>query len=122
MDLSQSEILKILLDILINAIVVFVVVKILPGIDLKNFLSSIWVVVVYAILNALVAYAFNFFGLQQFNKAVGQGLFQIVFNAILIMIVDKFLNGFYVKNFWYALLASFVFAVTISFIHQYLPV
>ncbi|MDX1920276.1 MAG: phage holin family protein [Candidatus Caenarcaniphilales bacterium] len=122
MELSQSDIIKILLDILINAIVVFLIVKILPEIDLKNFMSSIWVVIVYAILNALITYAFNYFGLQQFNRAVSQGLFQIVFNAVLLMIVDKFLDGFYVKNFWYALLASFVFAIVISFIPQYLPV
>lgn len=121
MDLSQADIIKILFDLLINSIVVFLIVKILPGIKLQDFKSSIFVVIIYAILNALITYGFNYFGFGEINQIISQGLFKVLFNAILIMIIDKFLNGLYVENFWFALLASFVFTLVTSLIQQYVP-
>ncbi|MDJ0625527.1 MAG: phage holin family protein [Candidatus Caenarcaniphilales bacterium] len=122
MDLSQDEIIKIIISLLINSIVVFLIVKVLPGIKLKDFKSSIFVVVTYAILNTLITYAFNYFGLEEINRIVSQGVFLVLFNAVLIMIVDKFLDGLYVQNFWFALLASLVFTLVTSLIQQYVPI
>jgi len=119
MNLSQTDVIYLLIDIMVNAVIVFILVKILPGIDIKNFGSAIAVVIAYAILNTIVTYAFSFFGLEEVNRIVSQGLFQIVFNAILLLVINKVIEGFSVKNFWYALLGSFVFALIRSLVHQF---
>jgi putative membrane protein len=121
MAFTNTQIIQLLIDLLLNSVVVFLVVKILPGLELRDFPSAIWVVISYALLNTIVNFAFGFFGLDSVNRMVSQGVVQVIFNAILIMVVDRFVEGFEVKNFWYALLGSFVFTFIISLVHKYVP-
>jgi putative membrane protein len=116
MDFSHVNIVKLLLDVLVSGLIVFVVSKVLPGISVKNFSSAIAVAIVYGILNALITLLFNYFGLTSITRAVSQGLFQVVFNAVLLMITDRMIEGFYVKNFWFALLGAFCISLLTALI------
>jgi putative membrane protein len=46
------------------------------------------------------------------------GLFLLVINAVIILIIDKLVDGFAVTNFWYALLFSVVLSITTSILHS----
>jgi putative membrane protein len=120
MDLAHIDIVKLAIDILISGIIIFIVAKLLPGIEIENFGSALIVAIVYGVLNALITLGFSYIGLDSINRAVSQGIFQVIFNAILLMLTDKVVEGFYIKNFWYALLGALVFALLSSLAHQFI--
>ncbi|MDP6908761.1 MAG: phage holin family protein, partial [Flavobacteriales bacterium] len=46
------------------------------------------------------------------------GLFLLVINAIIILLTDNFIDGFYVDGFWWALLFSLVLSVVTSIMEK----
>jgi len=102
--------MKFLANILISAVAVIITAKFLPGIKIDGFTSALLVAVVLAFLNAVVkpiltilTIPITFFTL---------GFFLLVINAIIIIIADKLIDEFHVRNFWWALLFSLILSVT----------
>jgi putative membrane protein len=46
------------------------------------------------------------------------GLFLLVINALMILLVDKLVSGFEVDGFWYALLFSIVLTIVVSLLNN----
>ena len=46
------------------------------------------------------------------------GLFLFVINALIILLAAKFVNGFHVDGFWWALLFSLLLSVLTSFLYK----
>jgi len=49
------------------------------------------------------------------------GLFLWVINAALTLLAGRFINGFQVDGFWWAVIFSFILAVLVSFLHKLVP-
>lgn len=101
--------MKFLANILISAVAVIITAKLLPGIKIDGYISALMVAVVLAFLNAVVkpiltilTIPITFFTL---------GFFLLVINAIIIIIADKLIDEFQVRNFWWALLFSLILSV-----------
>ena len=98
-----------ILKILLTAIAVFVLAAILPGVEIANSVSAIWVAFTIAILNMFVRPILIFFTLPA--TIVTLGLFLFVINAIIILLAANLVGGFLVSSFLSALLFSILLSI-----------
>lgn len=97
--------------LLINSFVIFFGAYLFDGVTIKNYLSAIGVAILLALVNAFIKPLIVILTLPL--TILTLGLFIWVINAWLLMLVDKLVEGFSVKNFWWALL----FALFISILN-----
>jgi len=98
--------------ILLSAIAVLVLAYFLPGVNVANFTTAIIVAAVLGLLNAIVKI------LTLPITIVTFGLFLLVINASIILLADKFVNGFNVSSFWTALLFSILLSLAQSLLYS----
>lgn len=101
--------MEIIIKILVNGIAVFLTAYLLRGVTVKNFGNAILVALVLSVVNAIIRPIFIFLTIP--ITILTLGLFILVINALLIMLVDAIVPGFKVKNFWWALLFSIILSV-----------
>ena len=88
--------ISIIIGLLLNSVLVFIVAKIVPGINVKNYGSAIAVAMTYSVL------AWLFKGILVFLSfpliLITFGLFHLVLNAFLLWVTDKILDSFEIKS------------------------
>jgi len=95
--------------ILINSIAVYITAKVLEGVEVKDFVNAIVVAIVLALVNAFIKPILVFLTLPV--TIITLGLFILVINALMIMLVDSVLEDFKVRSFGWALLFGIVLSV-----------
>jgi putative membrane protein len=105
--------LKFILKILFTAVVILVLAKLLPGVNIDTYWTAVLVALVLAVLNAFIRPILIFLTLPA--TLVTFGLFLFVINAGIILLDSYFVHGFHVKNFWVALLFSILLSIILSF-------
>jgi putative membrane protein len=105
-----------LLRILFTAVVAFGLSYIMRGIHIDTFWSAIWLSVVLAILNALLKPILIILTFP--ITILSLGLFLFVINAIMVLIAGKFVDGFRVDGFGWALLFSLLLTVLTSLLYK----
>lgn len=95
--------------ILINSIAVYVTAKVLEGVDVKDFVTAIVAAIVLALVNTFIKPVLVFLTLPV--TIITLGLFVLVINALMIMLVDSLLEDFKVRSFGWALLFGIVLSV-----------
>ena len=98
-----------LLKILVCAVNVFILAKILPGIDVKNIYTALFVAVVLSVLDVIIKPLLILLTLPA--TIITLGLFLFVINACVILLDAYFVHGFTVESFWHAML----FSILLSF-------
>lgn len=84
----------------------------LPGIDFDSISALLLAALVIGLMNALLRPLLIFFTLPL--VLVSLGLFLVVINAGLLLLASKFVPGFHVDGFLWAVLAS-IFVSILSF-------
>ncbi|MEP1140776.1 MAG: phage holin family protein, partial [Balneola sp.] len=84
--------------------------KVLPGVEIKNFWSAIVVAALLAVVNTFLNPILQIISLPV--TILTLGLFALVINTLMIMLVDALVDGFKVKNFWWA----FIFGIVMSLV------
>tara|TARA_B100000965_G_C19433063_1_gene687332 strand:- start:397 stop:753 length:357 start_codon:yes stop_codon:yes gene_type:complete len=92
-----------------NAIAVLVTAYLLPGVDIKDFLTAIVVAAVLALLNNFLKPILIILTIPV--TILTLGLFLLVINALMILLADDLIGGFTVASFWWALLFSIILSV-----------
>jgi putative membrane protein len=105
-----------LLRIVVTAIVAFALSYILRGIHIDSFMTALVLAVVLAILNALLKPILIILTLP--ITILSLGLFLFVINAIIVLLAGKFVDGFRVDGFGWALLFSLLLSVLTSILHK----
>jgi putative membrane protein len=105
-----------LIRILITALVAFGLSYFLDGVHIDAFTTSLILALVLAVLNALVKPILVILTLP--ITIVTLGLFLLVINALIIMLGDRFIDGFKVDGFWWALLFSILLSVVSSILYS----
>lgn len=101
---------KLLIKLIVNTLSVFVAAWILgDAIELSGFGTAILVALVLAVFNVTLKPLLIFLTLPATIFTLG--LFLFVINALLIMAADSLVPGFEVRNFWWALLFSFLLSL-----------
>ncbi len=106
--------MSILINILLNAIAVFVVASILPGVTISSFWTAIVVAIVLGLINTYIRPILLILTLP--INILTLGLFTFVIIALLTWSVTAIVPGFHINGFWWALL----FAILLSIVNSFL--
>lgn len=105
-----------IIKLIASTLGILLVAYLLPGVDVDNIVSALIVSVVLAFMNSIVKPILVLFTLPV--TILTLGLFLLVINAAIILIVDRLVDGFTVASFWYALLFSIVLSITNSILYS----
>ena len=97
------------LKLILTAVAVLVTAYLLPGVQVDGFFTALVLAVVLSFLNVLVKPIFILLTIPLTFLTLG--LFLLVINAIIILMADGLIAGFYVEGFWWALLFSLLLSL-----------
>jgi putative membrane protein len=95
--------------LLINSIIIFFGAYLLDGVKIKSFWTAVGVAILLAIINTFIKPVIVLLTLPLTIFTLG--LFILVINAWILMIIDKIVDGFSVKGFWWAVIFSIFISV-----------
>lgn len=95
--------------LLINSIAVFLTAKLLDGVEIKSFLSAVVVAILLALVNTFIKPVIVFVTLPV--TILTLGLFILVINALMLMLVDALTDGFKIKSFAWAVIFSIFLSI-----------
>lgn len=116
---NRRVIMPILIAILINTIAVLVTGYILPGITMENFWTALAVAVVLGVINAILRPIIFILTLP--INILTLGLFSFVIMGLLVYLTSAIVPGFFVANFWWAMLFAIVVAIINWFLWSLIP-
>lgn len=96
----------ILLKWVLFALAIMLTAWLIPGIEVDSFLSALLVVVIMALINTFIKPLIVFITLP--INVITLGLFMLVINAVLFLLLGKISPGFAVNGFLSALLGSVI--------------
>ncbi|TYP92187.1 putative membrane protein [Fodinibius salinus] len=98
-----------ILSLLINTVGIFLIGSLLKGVHLNSFFTALATVILLAIVNTFVKPIISFLALPL--TIITFGLFILVINAFMLMIVDGLLDGLKIDHWGWALLFSLILSV-----------
>ncbi len=101
--------MNLLVRLVVNALIIYLLAWLLPGIEVTSFWSAIIVAIVLGLLNVFLKPILVILTIPV--TIVTLGLFLVVINAFIIMIAGSFVDGFMVSSFWWALLFSVLMSI-----------
>ena len=108
--------MNIVLRIVISAIVAFALSYILSGVHIQSFVTALILAIVLGLLNLFVKPILIILTLP--ITIFTFGLFLFVINSLMILLAAKFVSGFSVDGFWWALLFSLLLSILTSFLYK----
>ncbi len=108
--------MKTILKILLTAVAVIILEYILPGITVNSYWTAVWVAIVLSLLQLFVKPVLVILTFP--ITIVTLGLFLLVINAVIIKMAAYFIDGFSVKNIWWALAFSLLLSFLQSILHS----
>lgn len=105
-----------IMRIIVTSIIAFGLSYILSGVHIDSFWAAIIFSIVLAILNAIVKPLLILLTLPL--TLFTFGLFLFVINAGIILLAAKFVTGFRVDGFWWALLFSLLLSIITSVLYK----
>lgn len=111
---------NLLITWLVMAVSIVLAAYLLPGVIVVDYMTALIVAAVLGIINTIIRPILVFLTMP--ITILTLGLFIFILNALLIMIADRFVDGFGVQGFWWALIfslvLSFIYSVLSSFIDE----
>ncbi len=105
-----------LTTLLINSIIIFIGAYLLEGVEIKSFWTAIGVAILLALINTFIKPLIVLFTLPL--TIITLGLFILVINAWILMLIDKLVDGFKIKGFWWAVLYSIFISIANAIMFQ----
>lgn len=93
----------------VNAIALYIVASVVPGIHLTNFAAALIAVALLSLINLFLRPVLFLLTLPV--TILTLGLFSLVLNALLFLLAGAVTSGFRVDGFFAAFLGSIVFSV-----------
>lgn len=94
---------------LLNGLAVVLTAYLLPGVDVTDYWTALIVALVLTLANMFVKPVLIILTIP--ITIVTLGLFLLVINALIILLADYLVDGFYVDGFWWALLFSLILSL-----------
>ncbi len=101
--------MRTLLVWILNAIALWLVTVIVPGVTVEDPLHAFIAAVVLGLVNTLIKPIFVILTLP--ITILTLGLFLLVINALLFWGVGSILPGFHVNGFWWGMLGALVYSI-----------
>lgn len=93
----------------LTGLAVLLTAYLLPGVHVENYGQALLVALVLSIANVIVKPILILFTIPL--TVLSLGLFLLIINALIILMVDYFVPGFSVDGFWWALAFSLILSV-----------
>lgn len=104
--------MKFVFKIIISSLAVFFTAYLLPGVEVENYFIAIIIAFVLSFLNYFVKPILILLTIPV--TIFTFGLFLLAINAFIILFAEYIVEGFHIKNFWWALLFSVVLSIVTS--------
>ena len=91
------------------AFLIMFIAWVLPGITITGFLSAMFVVLVLSLVNIFIRPLINFISLPL--NFLTLGIFSLIVNALLFLLVAKFSPGFEIDGFWNGFWGALILSV-----------
>jgi putative membrane protein len=118
--LIQEEIMFFIFRLLIHMVAILIISYLLPGLI---WVEGVWVALVAAfllgIVNAVLRPILIFFTLP--ITVLTLGLFLLVINGLMLLLVSSLVSGFHVNGFWGAVLGSILISLVSWVLSRFLP-
>lgn len=111
---------NLILHLLLDAAVIFGLAYFMPQIDVKNFGTALLIAVLLGLLNFFVGWIIRF-PLNLVTFFLLSGIVRIIVTAILLKLIDKFMDSFTIVGFWPALVIAIAVAVAGTLIDRSSP-
>jgi putative membrane protein len=95
--------------LIVRTLAVFFTAYLVPGVDVDGFTTAIWVAVVLGVLNATVKPLLILLTLPL--TLFTMGIFLLVINGIVVVLADRWIDGFALRDFTAAVVMSVVVSV-----------
>ncbi|GAB4022423.1 phage holin family protein [Spirosoma koreense] len=112
--------MNLILHILLDAAVIFGLAYLMPQVDVKNFGTAVLIAVLLGLLNFFLGWIIRF-PLNLVTFFLLTGLVRIIVTALLLKLIDKFLDDFIIVGFWPALVIALAVAVAGMLIDRSAP-
>lgn len=108
--------MEILIGWLVSTLAIIVTAYLLPGVHIESFVTALVAAVVLGIINSIIKPVLLLLTLPL--NFLSLGLFTFVINAFLVMLATKFVPGFVVDGFLWALAFSIVLSLVNSVLNN----
>ena len=108
--------MRLLANWVLNALALFLVSKIIPGIEVSGFGSALVAVLVIGLVNALIKPILLLLTLPIYILTLG--LFTFVLNGLMLLLAGSIAPGFRVEGFWTALFGSILLSIVSTILHS----
>jgi putative membrane protein len=108
--------MRILINWFITTVAILIGAYLLPGVALRGIGAAVVAALVLGLINAFIKPILIILTLPL--NILTLGLFTFVLNALLVLLTSAVVPGFYVRNFWWALLFSLVFSIVSFVLHR----
>jgi putative membrane protein len=92
--------------LIVRTLAVFFTAYLVPGVEVDGFTTAIWVAVVLGVLNATVKPLLILLTLPL--TLFTMGIFLLVINGIVVVLADRWIDGFALRDFTAAVVMSLV--------------
>jgi len=98
-----------MLEFLVLSVAVFVSAKLLDGVEIRSFTTALGVALGISLVNIFIKPILLILSLPVIILSLG--LFIFIINAVLIILIDKFVDGLRIRSFTWALIFSVLISV-----------
>ena len=109
--------MDILIRWIINTLVVLAVAYVMPSVQVDNYMAVIVAALAIGVVNAVLKPILIFLTLP--IEIVTLGLFTLVINAFLVMLVAFAVPGFSIDGFWSAMIFGIIFSIVQIAFHKW---
>ena len=112
--------MNLILHLLLDAAVIFGLAYFMPQVDVKNFGTAILIALLLGLLNFFVGWLIRF-PLNLVTFFLLTGIVRVIVTALLLKLIDNFMDSFIIVGFWPALVIALAVAVAGTLIDRSAP-
>ncbi|MBN8822149.1 MULTISPECIES: phage holin family protein [unclassified Spirosoma] len=112
--------MNLILHLLLDAAVIFGLAYLMPQVDVKNFGTAVLIALILGLLNFFIGWIIRF-PLNLVTFFLLTGIVRIVVTALLLKLIDNFMDSFTIVGFWPALVIALAVAVAGTLIDRSAP-
>ncbi|GAB3020296.1 phage holin family protein [Spirosoma pulveris] len=112
--------MNLILHLLLDAAVIFGLAYLMPQVDVKNFGTAILIAVLLGLLNFFLGWIIRF-PLNLVTFFLLTGIVRIIVTAVILKLIDSFMDSFTIVGFWPALVIALAVAVAGTLIDRSAP-
>ncbi|GAB2558866.1 phage holin family protein [Spirosoma aerophilum] len=112
--------MNLILHLLLDAAVIFGLAYLMPQIHVKSFGTAILIAVLLGLLNFFLGWIIRF-PLNLVTFFLLTGIVRIIVTAVILKLIDSFMDSFTITGFWPALVIALAVAVAGTLIDRSAP-